>query len=351
MRRDSRRQQLSSSDAARLRARAAIAAHAVLAPLRTSVRETQDAVGMLKTLSLLERLLVGLAGACCVVGVVLLLWLLSRVLGAPDRQAPAPTQEAPTTTQQAPTTTQQAPTPAQQATQQAEGPRWGVSVGAMTAVLLAVLVLIAGLAYFAFRRGRFYLLCFCVSLFGAEIIVLESYASIYPVPIFGQFVVLAGLLIAALLFLGRLAHARVIKYAKETQDKVLKQIETRKKELVTKAFEAIAKDPELGQLKELLEELRPQLEKLLLEQIEKMEGPLMEKAEPIIEKLVNLVKAKAYEKTVSAAWSKGRNVIAKPFERAATTAAALGATVKEMIGLTGDADEFHDAKEEEEAEH
>jgi hypothetical protein len=308
MRRDSRRQQLSSSDAARLRARAAVAAYAVLAPLRTSVRETHDAVGMLKTLSLLERLLVGLAGACCVVGVVLLLWLLSRVLGAPDGQAPAPTQEAPTTTQQ--TTTQQAPTPAQQATQQAEGPRWGVSVGAMTAVLLAVLVLIAGLAYFAFRRGLFYLLCFCVSLFGAEIIVLESYASIYPVPIFGQFVVLAGLLIAALLFLGRLAHARVIKYAEETQDKVLKQIETRKKELVAKAFEAIANDPELGQLKELFEKLRPHVEKLLLEQIEKMEGPLMEKAEPIIERLVKLVKAKAYEKTVGPAAEIGGGIVA-----------------------------------------
>jgi hypothetical protein len=52
------------------------------------------------------------------------------------------------------------------------------------------------------------------------------------------------------------------------------------------------------------------VEKLLLEQIEKMEGPLMEKAEPIIEGLVKLVKAKAYEKTVGPAAEIGSGIVA-----------------------------------------
>jgi hypothetical protein len=340
MRRDSRRQ-LSSSDAARLRARAAVAAYAVLAPLRTSVRETQDAVGMLKTLSLLECLLVGFAGACCVVGVVLLLWLLSRVPGAPGGQAPAPTQQAPTPTQQAPTPTQQAPTPTQSTpTQQAGGPRWGVSVGAMTAVLLAVLVLIAGLAYFAFRRGRFYLLCFCVSLFGAEIIVLESYASIYPVPIFGQFVVLAGLLIAALLFLGRLAYARVKEYARNTQEEVLKQAETQKDEFIQKVIEKMNDKETIDDLKSRFNQLKPLIVQVLQEQFESIREPAIEAMKPLAQAGMGMVRDEAWKMATA------------PFRGALSTATAVGAAVSQRLGNASnpveteeDIDEFHTAQE------
>lgn len=297
-----------SGDAAKLHARVTVAAYAALAPLRVSVRAAQKLVRLLKSLDLLERLLLVFVGTFFAIGVALLVWLLSRVWGAPDGQNSVAPQQA-TTSGPLPSqqTTTSGPLPPQETTtsgppQQAVGPRWGVSVGVMTIVLLAFLAAIAGGAYYAITSGRYGLLCLCVLLLGVEVIVLESYALVFPTPIFGQFVVLSGALGAAGLFLVDYLQNRAIQYAKDFQEKLKMDLETQKNVWVAKTLELLKNDQQFEKLQLEIQKMTPGLIKIIKEEIERFKGPLLEAIEPIIEQIKDIAVQKVKETAMKAAW-------------------------------------------------
>jgi hypothetical protein len=317
---------LTSGDAAKLHARVTVAAYAALAPLRVSVRAAQKLVRLLKSLDLLERLLLVFVGTFFAIGVALLVWLLSRVWGAPDGQNSVAPQQA-TTSGPLPSqqTTTSGPLPPQETTtsgppQQAAGPRWGVPVGVMTIVLLAFLAAIAGGAYYAITSGRYGLLCLCVLLLGAEVIVLESYALVFPTPIFGQFVVLGGALGAAGLFLVDYLQNRAIQYTKDFQEKLKGDLETQKNDFVEKVLDLLKNDPQLEQLQSKIQEMRPVLIKIIKEEIEGFKGPLLEAMEPLKEIMLQNVKDTAM------------NAARYPIDAATGAVNALVATVVSLVG-------------------
>lgn len=312
---------LTSGDAAKLHARVTVAAYAALAPLRVSVRAAQKLVRLLKSLDLLERLLLVFVGTFFAIGVALLVWLLSRVWGAPDGQNSVAPQQA-TTSGPLPSqqTTTSGPLPPQETTtsgppQQVAGPRWGVPVGVMTVVLLAFLVAIAGGAYYAITSGRYGLLCLCVLLLGAEVIVLESYALVFPTPIFGQFVVLGGALGAAGLFLVDYLQNRAIQYTKDFQEKLKGDLETQKNDFVEKVLDLLKNDPQLEQLQSKIQEMRPVLIKIIKEEIEGFKGPLLE----AMERIKDIAVQKATDTAMNAA--------RYPFEVAASAVGTLASGV------------------------
>lgn len=343
---------LTSGDAAKLHARVTVAAYAALAPLRVSVRAAQKLVRLLKSLDLLERLLLVFVGTFFAIGVALLVWLLSRVWGAPDGQNSVAPQQA-TTSGPLPSqqTTTSGPLPPRETTtsgppQQAAGPRWGVPVGVMTIVLLAFLAAIAGGAYYAITSGRYGLLCLCVLLLGAEVIVLESYALVFPTPIFGQFVVLGGALGAAGLFLVDYLQNRAIQYTKDFQEKLKGDLETQKNDLVAKTLDLLKDDPQLEQLQSEIQKMTPMLIRIIKEEIERFKGPLLEAMEPIMERIKDIAVQKAARLPFDAAASVVGTLASGVTNGMNSVVTKVVAAVDAVRGgTTPDPDQFFDSEE------
>lgn len=249
--------------------------------LQGIAKKVDNTLLAIKGLTILKEVLLFLARLCFIAGGALIAWLCTRVLERPaaDSQTQKPSSNTNSQTQPSVPLTL-APFGASSGAA-AVAYRWNISPVALAAILVLFFAVTVVVAYFAFRRGSYYLVCLCVALVGINVIILESYAQLFPTPIFGQFILIFGVLGAAFLFIIN----RALKRFKETAEESKKQIWIE--------FDKLTTDPLLkGKLEEFFQTMRPKLVEALKKNFPEMKKDL----KPLIDDVVNAVLTSVKEK-------------------------------------------------------
>lgn len=256
----------------------AVALRAILR-LQKITRAFDKALTIIKTLTILKKVLLITAELCFVVGGALIAWLITRAFTPPTTPGGETRKSA------EPVLETQSPTGIPLTTNSASAAgstipvayRWGVSPILFALVMTVFFVATSVIAYFAFSRQRYYLFFVCVALVGIYVMVLESYVQVFQTPIFGQFFILFAVLGAAFIFL--------LNWSFKRMDTELENLKAK----LSDSFKEMVKNPSLNNFEKVVNEIRPQLEVILREQFITLHGSLEEKIKPLTDRFFQIV--------------------------------------------------------------
>lgn len=163
-------------------------------------------------------------------------------------------------------------------------------------IMFVLLLVLSGVsAFVGYSRSNYYLVSFGVSLFGFALIILETIVALFPVPIFGPSVVIAGIVLMMMNYARMWLQQYVENEAKKFMDEATRKAMSMKTTLVNDAIEYLQNDPQMGGLKDQLDKVMPQVIKVVSGAIEANQENLKKAILPLIEKAIEHGQAKAVE--------------------------------------------------------